>query len=114
VLGWIRAVNRLVCIAETLRAALNSLAVAAPEWLERNSQTEWLKRYGRRVEDSRLPVCREKRDAYALQVGEDGHQLLSPLYEGDASEWLVRIPAVDTLRQVWLQQFYIQEGKIGW
>lgn len=76
VLGWIRAVNRLVCVAETLRAALNSLAIVAPDWLERNSQTEWLKRYGRRVEDSRLPDSREKRDEYAKQVGTDGHQLL--------------------------------------
>lgn len=67
VLGWIRAVNRLVCVAETLRAALNSLAITAPDWLQKNSQPEWLERYGRRIEDSRLPAGREKRDTYALQ-----------------------------------------------
>jgi len=35
VLAAIRAVNRLECIGETMRAALNSLAVAAPDWLAR-------------------------------------------------------------------------------
>jgi len=114
VLGWICTVNRLVCVAETLRAALNSLAIVAPDWLERNSQAEWLKRYGRRVEDSRLPIGREKRDKYTLQVGTDGFQLLTALYEGEASKWLVQIPAIETLRQVWLQQYYIQEGKLRW
>ncbi len=73
-----------------------------------------IKRYGRRVEDSRLPTSREKRDEYAIQVGTDGYELLTYLYEGNAPEWLVRIPAVNTLRKVWSQQFYLFEGKVIW
>ena len=38
VLGCVRAINRLLCAQETLRHALNVLAVAAPEWLSANSQ----------------------------------------------------------------------------
>ena len=53
VLARVRAVNRLECVGETLRYALNSLAVVAPEWLHTHSQAEWEKRYGRRVEDDR-------------------------------------------------------------
>jgi hypothetical protein len=55
VLGAIRALNRLECIGETLRHALNSLAVIAPEWLRGQSQPQWVDRYGPRVAAARLP-----------------------------------------------------------
>lgn len=55
VLGAIRAMNRLECTGETVRHALNVLAVVAPEWLRQQSQPEWSDRYGPRVEDTRLP-----------------------------------------------------------
>jgi hypothetical protein len=46
VLGWIRAITRLVGVGETLRAALNSLAIAAPQLLQKHSQPIWVKQYG--------------------------------------------------------------------
>lgn len=51
VLAAIRAMNRVVCVSETLRAALNSLAEAAPEWSQSFASDEWYERYGHRVED---------------------------------------------------------------
>jgi len=114
VLGWIRATSMLVCAGETLRAALNSLALVAPQWLQQHSPPEWVKRYARRIEDSRLPEGKEKQAAYALQVGMDGHALLEAVYEQQAGQWLASIPAVDVLRQVWLQQFGIENGRIFW
>jgi transposase len=56
VLAAIRAVTRLECAGETLRAALNALAVVAPDWLQAQSQPEWLERYSERMEDYHLPV----------------------------------------------------------
>jgi len=41
----------LELITETLRATLNELAVAAPEWLGDVTQPEWFERYARRAED---------------------------------------------------------------
>src|SRR3954466_3375038 len=38
VLGAIRALNRLECVGETLRHALNSLAVVPPDWRKENSR----------------------------------------------------------------------------
>jgi transposase len=38
--------NRLERVGETLRAALNILAVEAPEWLTSIADPEWFKRYG--------------------------------------------------------------------
>src|SRR5919201_5824872 len=55
VLAAIRTLNRLELVGETLRAALNSLATAAPQWLRRVAPKDWYGRYAPRVEDGRLP-----------------------------------------------------------
>ena len=44
VVARVRAVNRLECVGETLRQALNSLAVVAPAWLLAHCQGDWGKR----------------------------------------------------------------------
>ena len=59
-----------------MRAALNTLATEAPYWLQRVAPQEWYGRYGRRIEDDRLPEKQAERDAYARTVGEDGYYLL--------------------------------------
>jgi transposase len=41
VLAAIRTINRLECVGETLRAALNSLAVVVPDWLRKQVPTAW-------------------------------------------------------------------------
>lgn len=114
VLGAIRGINRLECVGETLRAALNVLATAAPEWLLAHSQAEWVKRYGRRVEDHQLPKSEAKRQEMASLYGRDGSQLLDAIYECDAPEWLRSLPAVDLLRRVWIQQYIVSEGNLRW
>jgi transposase len=62
-LARVRAGNRVAWVGDTLRSALNSLAVVAPEWLHTHGQVAWEKRYGRRVEDDRLPTRKEARHA---------------------------------------------------
>jgi transposase len=114
VLGAIRAMNRLECVGETLRHALNSLAVVAPDWLQENSQPEWVERYGKRVDDYHLPKSKDERQAYAGLVGSDGHGLLDAVYAADAPIWLAHVPAVEILRRVWVQQFYRTETEIRW
>src|SRR6266851_1004918 len=65
VLAKIRALNRVLCVWETMRAALNSLAIVAPEWLRAHSRPEWVERYGPRSEDSRSPLGEAQREAFA-------------------------------------------------
>ena len=48
---------------QTLHATLNVLAVAALEWVSANIPTEWVDRYGKRVDDTRLPEEAKDRDA---------------------------------------------------
>ena len=47
VLGAIRALNRLELAGETLRAALEALAAAAPGWLAGVIDASWQQVYGR-------------------------------------------------------------------
>src|SRR3954471_24595894 len=56
VLAAVRDLSRLELLAETLRAALNAIAVAAPDWLHALAPLEWHERYDRRIEDMRLPL----------------------------------------------------------
>jgi transposase len=114
VLARVRAVNRLECVGETMRHALNSLAVVAPEWLQAHSRAEWVERYGRRVEDYHLPAGKEERRTYAEAIGADGEALLSAIYGQQSPAWLREVPAVETLRRVWVQQFYAESGKLCW
>ena len=45
VLGAVRSLNRLDCAVESVRAALNALAVAAPDWLRAHANPAWTGRY---------------------------------------------------------------------
>lgn len=105
VLGAVRALNRLECVTETLRAALNALAAAAPAWLQTHADPTWVERYGGRADDLHVPQGEAKRRAHAEQIGCDGHRLLAALTAPNAPAWLRQIPAVEVLRQVWVQNF---------
>jgi transposase len=114
VLGAIRTLNRLELVGETMRAALNALATVAPDWLAARVPSEWYDRYGRRVEDYRLPQGAEARERYAQAIGADGFALMQLVTSQDAPEWLRQVPAVQVLRQVWLQQYGVVKGRVEW
>lgn len=115
VVAAIRALNRLECVGEMLRAALNDLAVVAPRWLRQQVPVDWFERYSHRVEESRLPQGEAARYAYAEQIGTDGLQLLSAIYHDTAPRWLREIPTVESLRQTWIHQYYTDEyGHLRW
>lgn len=114
VLAKIRAINRLVCVGETLRHALNCLAIVAPDWLWKHSQPEWVDRYGVRMDESRLPAGEGERQAWAELVEHDGRRVLSAAFDLAAPAWLREVPAIEILRQVWVQNSQWTEGKLGW
>jgi len=114
VLAAVRQLHKLEMVGETVRAALNGLAAAAPEWLEKRTKPEWVERYGHRVEDYRLPKGKAARDAYGLAVAEDGYILLDALDSPDAPQMLQEVNAVVTLRACWEQYFVRESKKIRW
>jgi len=105
VLAAVRQVNRLVLVGETVRQALNTLAVVAPEWLQPRLDPAWVERYGTRLDDYRLPEGQEARTALAAQIGADGRRLLTAIWAAGAPTWLRQVPAVETLRLIWVQQY---------
>jgi len=112
VLAAIRGLNRLECIGETLRHTLNTLAAVVPHWLQGQVSPDWFDLYGPRFEQYRLPKGKQERRILAERMGVDGHHLLSAVYESSSHAWLREIPAVETLRQVWVQQFMIDGGEV--
>ena len=112
-LAAVRALTRLECVGETLRHALNVLAEVSPEWLRRQAQPAWVDRYAHRVEEYRLPKSKAEREQYANQVGADGWHLLDALEDNATPTWLRELPAVQTLRRVWAQQYHPREPRTG-
>jgi transposase len=100
VLAAIRDLNRLEAVGETIRAALNELSKIAPDWVQAVVPSEWYKRYGRRIEDDRLPQSKTKREAYAQLLGEDGYHLLALLEGAEIPESWRTLPTIETLRLV--------------
>ena len=115
VLAAIRVLNRLELVAETLRATLNDLAEAAPDWLRAAAPAEWYGRYGRRVEESRLPRSEAARKEFAETVGRDGFAVLDAVAQPDAPAALASSPSVQTLRAVWGRHYErTSGGKARW
>src|SRR6516165_7212191 len=77
VLAAVRVLNGLERVGETLRAALNDLAVLAPEWLQALAPPEWYPRYGKRVENYHLPKTDAAREELARVIAADGERLLA-------------------------------------
>jgi transposase len=114
VLAAVRDVNRLERVGETLRAALNSLAVVAPEWLQALAPSAWYERYSRRVENYHLPKTDEARQALAATIAADGQHLLKAIETAPEADWLGKIPAVQVLRRVWTEQYVEHDGRLVW
>jgi transposase len=106
VLAAIRTLHRLECALEAMHYALNQLSAAAPAWVQRHVPPDWYARYGLRSDQARLPKEASKRKALARQVGADGYQLLAWVQAADTSLGLSDLPALEALRQIWLQQYY--------
>jgi transposase len=113
VLAAVRALNRVELVGETLRHALNTLATVVPEWLRAQVSAEWYERYGTRVETTRRPMTPADLAALAATIGADGVHLLNAVYSPMAPVWLRAVPAVQTLRRLWLQNYYAPDADTG-
>jgi len=105
VLAAIRVLNRLERVAATLRAALNAVATVAPDWLQTVTPLAWYDRYGRRIEDVRLPQNKAEREAYAQMVGEDGFHFLDALEALETPQEARELPILESLRRTWQRHY---------
>jgi len=61
--------HRVELVGETLRAALNELASSEPEWVVSWVPEEWFVRYGRRIEEWRLPGEKSHKSTSCSRLG---------------------------------------------
>ena len=114
-LAVLRNLNLIEVAGESMRRALNEIAQVTPVWLELHLQVDWLKRYGKPFDTVRLAKGPGKQVELAQTVGADGYALLKALYEGENTPpALFELRSVEVLRQVWVQQFYAEEGRVYW
>jgi transposase len=114
VLAAVRVLKRLEQGGETLRTALNSVAVVAPEWLPGLAHAAWYERYGARGETSDLPKSEAERAALAVTIGTAGQRLLEAIVAAAERAWLQQMPAIKTLQRVWAEPYGEVEGPLAW
>lgn len=114
VLAAVRHLNLLELVGETLRATLNDLAAIAPDWLRELAPNEWFERYAHRIETYRLPKGRDARDAWLLEVGQDGFLLLDALHKPEAPPAAHELPLVGTLKSLWERHFEREGEHLRW
>lgn len=95
-----------------MRAALNALARANPDWLTEHADPKWFERYGRRIENQRLPKGREAREEYLKTVGADGARLLARIDDPRTPQGLKELAEVEILRRMWEQNYETIDGEI--
>jgi transposase len=106
IVAAVRDLNRLELVGECVRAALNALSAAAPDWVDEVLVVaDWSRRYADRIDSWRLPTSKTKQHELALNYGKDGFTLLAALYAPTSPSWLRTLPAVQTLRQVLVQNY---------
>jgi len=122
VVGAVRALSRLELVMECMHHTLDEIAQEAPRWLSgqiMQEAPEWAERYGAQASNLRLPRTDAKRQALTEQIGRDGYELMwwlriENVLSAAGSRYerrpLWELPAVETLRQVWIQQFYCYES----
>src|SRR5579859_682338 len=113
-LAAVRTLNRLERVGETLRFALNSVAVVAPEWLRSWVPVRWFDRYGKRIDNYRLPKAERDRETLAVVIGTDGFTLLTAIDTATDLPWLGELEAIKTLRQVWADHYSAPPEPIAW
>ena len=111
-LACVRELNQIEVVVESFRYALNVLASVVPDWLRDHLKPEWGERYGERVDAYRLPEEKGEREALLKVIGQDGQELIKNIDKTEDLSWLKGIPAVQILKQVWEQQYKIENGQI--
>ena len=102
----VAALNRLELAGEAVRAALEALTAAHPDWVaQRICVPDFARRYGTPMTSWRPPQSEARREKLAIAYARDGYALLEAVYDLSSPGWLRELPAVDVLRRVLLQNY---------
>lgn len=114
VISAVRDLNRLELAGESVRAALEALAVVAPTWLAQTVNVpELALRYGERVDGWKLPTSKVKRDRLAMVVGQDALAVLRAVWAPGAPLVLRTLEPVGLLRRITVQTYLVTTDTRG-
>ncbi|WTZ89115.1 transposase (plasmid) [Streptomyces sp. NBC_01384] len=114
VISAVRDLNRLELAGESVRAALEALAVVAPVWLaETMNVPELALRYGGRVSGWKLPSSQVKRERLATVFGQDALALLRAVWAPTAPPVLRTLEPVALLRRITVQTYLVTTDARG-
>jgi transposase len=114
VIAAVRALHIIELAGESVRAVLEALAAACPDWLAARFCTgDWARRYGARIDSWRLPAGKAERDKLTIAYARDGYALVAACYEDSAPAWARELPAVQVLRTVLVQNFHLDRDGQG-
>ena len=106
VVAAVAALHRLELAGESVRAAVEALTAAHPDWVaQRICVSDWARRYGTPMTSWRPPASKAKQDELAIGYARDGYALLEAACDDSSPAWLAEVPAVDVLRRVLLQNY---------
>ena len=106
VIAAVAALGRLELAGESVRAALEALAAADPDWLAgRICVPDWTRRYGTPMTSWKPPASQARRRELAIAYARDGYALLEAVWDRSSPGWLRELPAVDVLRRVLVQNY---------
>ena len=114
VIAKVRVLNRVELAGETLRRVLDDIAQIAPTWLRDQMKEDWGKRYGQPIDTRDDRKSKTKLEKLAQTIGEDGHYLLAAVYQEETPIEIRSLLTVEVLRQVWVQQYYLEDGQSYW
>lgn len=114
VVAAVHSLTRLEVVHETLRYSLNRVAQVAPSWLKDQVSPEWYERYSDRLDDRRYPKTKTEQIELAEVIGRDGYHLWYAIQSEKTPGDVHELSAVEVLRQVWLQAFYVKGGIVRW
>ena len=81
VMAAVRALHTIELAGESVRAAMEALAAACPDWLaQRFCVSDWTRRYGARIDSWRLPAGQAERDRLTIGYARDGYALVAACY----------------------------------
>ncbi len=98
VVAAVKSLNRLECVHETLRLALERVAELEPEWLQAQVPVEWYEWYGRRLDASQMAKSAAEKERWQVRIGESGRQLLLAVQDARTPAYLRQLPAPQLLQ----------------
>jgi transposase len=114
IVAAVRRMNRVELVGEALFHVLDVLARVDPAWLKNQAKPEWFERYSQRLSSFRLPKAEKEQLELAKTIGQDGISLLTAIYHPLAPAYLCKLPAIEALRRIWLQNYYQEGDELLW